>query len=623
MKRDNKPNSLQANFRIIWKGLCFVREIAPGDLPLIHISELLAFLTPYVPIYMSSKIINELSGARNLRTLIFYVAIATGVTLVLEAVGAFFERRARVKSITLVRFQEIQLNHISYQMDYAKLEDPAINAMREKVFENSWVSWGGVCKLPSLMAYIVSSVASIVVAVVLSYSMFSVSTQPLNDSSLYVFLSSIWPTAILFALVIASIVYTVVINRRAFQERIQHHSLIAKSELYNRFYKEEYLNDNKAAKDVRIFNQKNLVLHEIDRSCNAIITNFQKFREKIDIKYLGRETFAVTLLGAFIYIFVALKAIATTAFSLGSVMLYFGSINRLVSAANEIVSAFTDLRNNNEALQFFFDYVEIPSEMKMGTKLVPKKPDYRIAFHDVSFRYPGSEEYALRNVSFTLNIGERLAVVGMNGSGKTTMIKLLCRLYDPTEGSITLDGIDIKEYKYEEYLALFSVVFQDFHLLAFPLGQVVASDLEYDSDRVKQSLRMAGVMERVAEFSRGLEHPLYKHFEEDGVEVSGGEEQKIAIARALYKDAPFVILDEPTASLDPIAEYDIYSRINEIISAKTAIYISHRLSSCRFSDKIAVFHGGEMVQTGTHEQLLCDTQGKYAELWHAQAQYYN
>ncbi|MCL1794198.1 MAG: ABC transporter ATP-binding protein, partial [Oscillospiraceae bacterium] len=210
-------------------------------------------------------------------------------------------------------------------------------------------------------------------------------------------------------------------------------------------------------------------------------------------------------------------------------------------------------------------------------------------------------------------------VVGQNGSGKTTMIKLLCRLYDPTEGVITLNGFDIRKYDYGEYMGIFSVVFQDFRLFSFTLGQNVAASAEYDGVRAAECLTMAGL----GEMPRGLETALYRDFDDGGVEISGGEAQKVALARALYKDAPFVVLDEPTAALDPVAESEVYSKFDEIAGGgKTAIYISHRLSSCRFCDDIAVFDGGELIQRGSHEALLADESGKYRELWLAQAQYY-
>lgn len=248
--------------------------------------------------------------------------------------------------------------------------------------------------------------------------------------------------------------------------------------------------------------------------------------------------------------------------------------------------------------------------------------NYEIEFRNVSFRYPGSETYALKDVSMKFRIGKRLAVVGRNGSGKTTFIKLLCRLYDPTEGEILLNGINIRKYNYAEYMSIFSIVFQDFKLFAYELGQNVAAGVDYDKDKAELCLINAGFGERLKELPDGLNTYIYKDLAKQGVDISGGEAQKIAIARALYKDAPFIVLDEPTAALDPIAESEVYSNFDRLVGDKTAIYISHRLSSCRFCDEIAVFDNGQIVQQGSHDELVADECGKYYELWHAQAQYY-
>lgn len=273
----------------------------------------------------------------------------------------------------------------------------------------------------------------------------------------------------------------------------------------------------------------------------------------------------------------------------------------------------------------YLDYFDIPNPMYQGSLSVEKRDDdrYEVEFRDVSFRYPNTEAYALRHVSMKFRIGEKLAVVGRNGSGKTTFIKLLCRLYDPTEGEILLNGVDIRKYDYAEYQALFSVVFQDFRLFAFSLGQNVTAGADVDCARAEVCLREAGLGERLLRMPDGLDTMLYRDFDPHGVVISGGEAQKIAIARALYKNAPFLVLDEPTAALDPVSEYEVYRKFNAISGGKTALYISHRLASCRFCDEILVFSAGSIVQHGTHEALLQEKNGEYARLWHAQAQYYD
>ncbi len=329
------------------------------------------------------------------------------------------------------------------------------------------------------------------------------------------------------------------------------------------------------------------------------------------------------LISGFVYLYVALKAYAG-AFDVGSIVLYVGAVNQLIGGFSVLMDSVGKLLNNNPFLENVINFLEIPNEKYQGTLAVEKREDneYEIEFRNVSFKYPKANEYALNNVNMKLHIGQKVAIVGMNGSGKSTMIKLLCRLYDVDEGVITLNGIDIKKYNYDEYMNIFSMVFQDFSLLPFTLGQNVASSVDYDEVLVSNVLKKAGFEDKFVKLQKGLDTFIGKDFDDEGVELSGGEAQKVALARALYKNAPFIVLDEPTAALDPIAEYEMYARFNEVVEDKTTIYISHRLSSCRFCDEIIVFDKGQLIQRGRHEELIENESGKYFELWNAQAKYY-
>ena len=246
--------------------------------------------------------------------------------------------------------------------------------------------------------------------------------------------------------------------------------------------------------------------------------------------------------------------------------------------------------------------------------------DGDIEFHDVSFSYPGTDIPVLEHVTLSFTIGDKTALVGRNGAGKTTLIKLLCRLYEPTSGHITLNGIDIRKYNYKEYTQAFSVVFQDFHLFSLPLDENIAAGTEIDEAALQSSLAKVGLTDRVQQLPQGVRTRLYNN-NGSGVDLSGGEAQRTAIARALYKDAPFVILDEPTAALDPIAEAEIYKQFSQMTAGKTAVYISHRMSSCKFCDRIIVLDHGRIAEDGTHDTLLAN-HGIYANLYETQAQYY-
>ena len=280
-------------------------------------------------------------------------------------------------------------------------------------------------------------------------------------------------------------------------------------------------------------------------------------------------------------------------------------------------------------LEKLFEYLDIPNKKYQGTIPIEKnffcndgENEYEIEFRNVSFKYPNSDVYVLKNINTKLSIGKKQAFVGTNGAGKTTFIKLLCRLYDPTEGEILLNGIDIRKYDYEEYMQLFAFVFQDFKLFSFSLGQNIAANRTYDEDKIKECMKKVSFYDRFRTMPEGAESYLYKDISADGVEISGGEAQKIALARALYKETPVIVLDEPTASLDPIAEAQVYADFSNMVDNKTAIYISHRLSSCQFCDEITVFDKGKIVQKGAHDKLVGETAGKYSELWNAQAKYY-
>ena len=240
----------------------------------------------------------------------------------------------------------------------------------------------------------------------------------------------------------------------------------------------------------------------------------------------------------------------------------------------------------------------------------------------MSFKYPEAEDFTLEDISFTIHPGEKIAVVGLNGAGKTTLVKLICGFFDPTQGRVLLDGRDIREYNRQDYYAMFSAVFQNFSLLAGTVAANVAqSEENQDMERIKDCVEKAGLTAKINSLKNGYQTYLNRTVFEDGAELSGGEMQKLMLARALYKKAPFIILDEPTAALDPIAEADLYGKYNEMTRDRTSVYISHRLASTRFCDRIFLISDHRIAEEGTHEELL-RLAGKYAQLFEIQSKYY-
>jgi ABC-type multidrug transport system fused ATPase/permease subunit len=280
---------------------------------------------------------------------------------------------------------------------------------------------------------------------------------------------------------------------------------------------------------------------------------------------------------------------------------------------------------NTNYLECFFEFFDKQSEIKINnnksTKLNNNK-NHKITFENVSFKYPHSDVYALKNINITINAGQALLIVGENGAGKSTFVKLLTRLYKPTDGKILIDDINIQEYSYNSYIKLFSALFQDYKLFALSIKENITALNENISDnRFSYAMSTCGMDIKVSVLKDGTDTSLYRIFDENGVEFSGGEMQKLAIARAVYKDAPIIILDEPTSALDPRAEFEIYDSFNKLSHNKTSIYISHRLSSSRFCDIIAVFNKGEIVEYGSHSELMIRN-GLYNELYTMQSLLY-
>ena len=386
------------------------------------------------------------------------------------------------------------------------------------------------------------------------------------------------------------------------------------------YYFINMFSDYNTGKEIRLYKEQNLIEHT---ATDKLLTDGEKILKKASLNSAKSSSF-VAILGALvgfgIYLFIGVKGLYGL-FGIGSLVLYCGSFMQIINGIMKMAVTFGKTEEMVPLVNYYFDIMNTEDEMTYGAEKLDLTDKFEIEFKDVSFKYPNAENYSLRNINIKINDGEHLAVVGRNGSGKTTFIKLMCRLYDATEGEILINGINIKAYTKESIISLYSVVFQDFKIFSTTLAQNVSACKDYDRDKLFDVLDKANVKDRVLKMEDKENAYLYKDLHKSGAEISGGEAQKLALARALYKDAAVVILDEPTAALDPIAENDIYSRFNSFVQNKTAIYISHRLSSCVFCNRIAVFDQAELVETGTHSELL-NSGGKYAELWNAQAQYY-
>ena len=614
--------SMRETFAIHCRAARDMRQIAPGCFAPFILCAAVKAAAPYAVIWLSARLIDELSTLRRPEILGKWVLWIVAVSAAAELLKAVLERWKNVRSELLGRQDEALYTEKFLRMDYADCDRQETRDLFSQIRQNAnWSGWG----FPHLKLYYtqaVQGVTGILGAAALTVSLFT-RRVPASAGKLTVLNHPLFLVGILLLIAAVTCLSPVLVGRA----NSVWNTLAEKVRLGNRLFSHfVFMQPGKKEEDMdrRMYRQSELAEHYV-RTVNIFGVGSPVAKASQTTMGLSKALAASlsAVLSGVVYVFVCLKALGG-AFGIGSVTQYVSAVTTFSGNAALLLSTVSHMRANAEFLKTIYTFLDIPNSMYQGSLTTEKRSDrqYDVEFRDVSFHYPGSDIWALRHVNMKFKVGKRLAIVGENGSGKTTFIKLLCRLYDPQEGQILLNGIDIRKYRHDDYMGIFSVVFQDFQLICQPLGANVAGSMVYDRGRAEKALIDAGFADRLATMKKGLDTMLYKDLSEDGVELSGGEAQKIAIARALYKGAPFIILDEPTAALDPVSEYEVYRKFSEISGGKTALYISHRLASCRFCDEILVFHAGRIVQHGSHEALLAQNGGKYAELWNAQAQYY-
>ena len=567
---------------------------------------------PYLSLFFSARILNLLL-AKSYRACLYTV-----VVFLLTQYGlGLFEKICRQyldgqKELCLARTEQ-KITAKALELEFEKFEKTeTMDAIRRT--NVSSMGSGNVGDQLIVIHTLITSLLSVLYALFFLLRLFL-----LSDSSRNNFFTSSFSMLALLLLCGVQLALSSRINRRSTQKKIElnqgnDHSNSVANYLVNVMLEE------RRADDIRIGHLDHFLDVQFGKAMEHFLPmylDFARFSAITD----GKNALLSLLSNFAAYLVIGARALYGV-LPIGDVLLYAGSVTRAMSDLQTFLATGSEFDYINSYLSTYEDFIAQPSMAYDGTLPIEKRDDgqYEFAFHDVSFSYPGTNIPVLEHVTLSFAVGEKTALVGRNGAGKTTLIKLLCRLYEPTSGYITLNGIDIRKYSYKEYTQAFSVVFQDFHLFSLPLDENIAAGTEIDEAALQSSLAKVGLTDRVQQLPQGVRTRLYNN-NGSGVDLSGGETQRTAIARALYKDAPFVILDEPTAALDPIAEAEIYEQFSQMISGKTAVYISHRMSSCKFCDRIVVLDHGRIAEDGTHDTLLAN-HGIYANLYETQAQYY-
>lgn len=603
------------NMKTVFKIYKEIHSLEKKVLPAVTVQSVVSSLKPFINILFTAKIINLLSDGKDFKTVMVYITIAVAINFILFFLGSFLDEYSQNLRNLLLNKENKKVASKLFKTEYQKLENSEFKELIHKHEEAEKNRWSRFPYFVWTTYRFLSGLFTLIISVVIIFPLLKVGFTKTGDTF---FENPIFLITIISAiLVMAVIILLVAVNiNKSYLKANESYA-----ELDRIFYSFlDIFGDYRTGKEIRIYKEQTLI---DSIATSKILTEGEKTLRKISMHTAKASSF-VAILGAIvgfgIYLFIGIKGLLGL-FGIGSLVLYCGSFMQIINGIMMMANTFGKLQEIIPLAKCYFEILDTKDDMEYGEKELDLTDKFEIEYRSVSFKYPNAENYSLKNINIKISNGEKLAVVGRNGSGKTTFIKLMCRLYDATEGEILINGINIKEYTKESIISLYSVVFQDFKIFSTTLAQNISAREDYDREKLFDVLDKVNVKDRALKMEDKENTYLYKELHKSGVEISGGEAQKLALARALYKDAPIVILDEPTAALDPIAENEIYSRFNSFVKNKTAIYISHRLTSCAFCKNIAVFDKAELVEIGTHQHLI-EKNGKYNELWNAQAKHY-
>ena len=588
----------------------YFAKFAWKKLPIYYFYILLSVIVntagPFVSIIGSKYLINEIvyEQNRNIGMIIFWVAFICIGTYLYAVVGKFANEKQNYCNDRFDRMLQMEISFNTMQMKFEYTENSEMLDSVNKAgraFEQTNLIQG-------LTDGIVGLISNILVLAGVMYIVVNCSVWLLIP----VFLSFVINTYMTMK--------TTKLKENYFSEAMEIDRVVD-------YYLDE-LTTGEYAKDIRIYNADNMIIDNQKEQSTKQYNLSKRSMKKI----WNNEKISITsteICNIAVYIILGVNTL-TGKITIGDFSSLTQAVIKFTEALYNISRGLMGLKYTASILKYYLDYIEkaeidIKYEKSKNAEVPNVNDGVSIEFKNVSFKYPNTDVYILKNINTIIHSGEHLSIVGKNGAGKTTFIKLLCRLYEVTEGEILVNGVNINDIEYSKYLDLLSVVFQDYKLMAFSIknnidmGQNKYPDVE---NKINELCEIVEIDSWINSLKDKQNTNLYKMFDESGIEPSGGQAQKLAIVRALYKDSPIVVLDEPTAALDPIAEFEVYNNFDKLVGGKTAVYISHRLSSCRFCDRIIVFDGGTIIEDGSHDKLMENQKGFYYNMYNTQAKHY-
>lgn len=581
-------NNLFFAYKFIWKA---DKKIFLYRIPLLIVRS----VKTVVPIFFVREILNEITDGKRFKLVFAYAFAMAALSLILSLIELLLSRGDSTEHNKLNFEMQKLLAESVTDMSYSTLEDPVMHDYIWLAQEN---------RFDSVLRFSADIVGSFL-------TVFGIGAVVLTLNP------------VILAVIVATSVAKYIVDYRFKTLSYNHNEEWITTSRENRYYM-TLMSDAQMGKEARVNNLEDWIYNGAQASWKNTIYPFEKNHLK---KVLGNQSIggAISIIqDVAIYLILALEVIYRS-MTVGDFSMYLTAAGTFSSCIIGISSNWSNLIfQTSWYLRDYRKCIDFARQAKEsgGHTHIDITENAEIEFRDVSFMYPKTDRMILEHINITIKRGETLSVVGVNGAGKTTFVKLLCRFYEPTAGEILINGIPAKDIPLEEYYNLIGVVFQDFSLFSFTVEENISMDTECDKARLEDAIKKSGLEDRIKTLPHGTDTYLYKEFDPDGIELSGGEGQKIAIARAVYRNAPIVIFDEPTSALDPIAEYNIYRNFHDLANGRTSIYISHRLSSTRFTDKIAVFANATIAEYGTHKELLDIDNGIYKKMFSMQAKYY-
>lgn len=558
-----------------------------------------AILLSLTQLFIVPSVLGVVETNASVAELTAIILLFTGVLILLRAAQSYFSSCAQFRRIEVRLIIGSMIQNKALTMSYPDLEDQNV---RKKMDKASMLVTSNSAATEAIWTTLVNLFKNVVEFIVFLS-----------------LLAALNPFMIIAVLVTTTVSFSVsnYLNGWGYRHRDE------EAEYSRRMnYLSEKSRDYTLAKDVRIFGMQGW----IEDVYNSMLRLYRSFVARGERVYIWGNIIDVILAfmrNGIVYLFL-IGGVLEGGMSAAQFVLYFNTVNLFTSGIGKIMTDLAALRKQSLDICAVREFLEYPEtfQMEQGIPITPNlNIPYQIELQDVSFRYPEAEKNTLSHINLMIRPGEKLAIVGLNGAGKTTLIKLICGFLDPTEGKVLLNNIDIRMYNRRDYYQLFSAVFQDFSVLDVTIAENIAqTDENINTELMEHCIDQAGLTEKIKRLPDGVKTHVGKVFE-DGIELSGGELQRLMLARALYKNAPIIVLDEPTSALDPIAESELYNKYSELTDGRMAVYISHRLASTRFCDRILLIAEGSIEEEGAHDELLARN-GHYADLFEIQSKYY-